>query len=269
MWLPAWLADSEAVLDRLELSLREAAGEVSDELTAEPDTRVVAGPRILDESHPADADDSFTEILGTLPLFEEIRKPFASLSSERVDAGVQIYEPWTVQRFGSTDILDSLHSRRSIAAVRDAIGVVVAAEGPVHKDRLAKLVGAAFGLNKVNGSRANSVLRLVEPAVHVIDDDGFVWDATVDRRAWKVFRPNDAEIVRKLEHISVVELRNAMVNIVSATGGIAVDELHRETIQTFGGKRRTAGITARLNEGLQHGVDTGRLQLHGDLVYLP
>ena len=220
VWLPAWLSDSEAVLDRLELSLREAAGEVSEELTAEPDTRVIAGPGMSDESHPVDAGDSFTDILGTLPLFEEIRKPIASLSSERVE-GVQIYEPWTVQRFGNTDILDSLHSRRSIAAVRDVIGVVVAAEGPVHKDRLARLVCAAFGLNKVNGSRAGSVLRLVEPSVHVIDDDGFVWDATVDRNAWTIFRSNGAEILRRPEHISVVELRNAMVNIVSATGGIA------------------------------------------------
>jgi hypothetical protein len=203
-----------------------------------------------------------------LPLFEEIRRPVGSLSSERIGPGVQAFEPWTVQKFGTTDVLDSLHSRRSIAAVRDAIGVVVAAEGPVHQDRLAKLVRAAFGLNKVNGSRANSVLRLVDPSAHVIDDDGFVWDATVDRRTWSIFRPNDADIVRKPGHISVVELRNAMVDIVSATGGIAVDELHRETIQTFGSKRRTAGITARLNEGLQYGVDTGYLELRGDTVRL-
>jgi hypothetical protein len=112
------------------------------------------------------------------------------------------------------------------------------------------------------------VLRLVEPSTHVTDDDGFVWDATVDRRTWSIFRSNDTDIVRKPEHISVVELRNAMVDIVSATGGIGVSELHRETIQTFGGKRRTAGITARLNEGLQHGVDTGHLELRGDTVRL-
>lgn len=268
VWLPAWLADSEAVLDRLELSLREAADHVSGEAAAEPDTGVIADPGIRDESHPADADESFTDISGTLPLFEEIRKPVASLSTERVGAGVQTYEPWTVQKFGGTDILDSLHSRRSVAAVRDAIGVVVAAEGPVHQDRLARLVCAAFGLNKVNGPRADSVLRLVEPSTHAIDDDGFVWDATVDRRTWSIFRSNEADIVRKPEHISVVELRNAMVDIVRATGGIGVSELHRETIQTFGGKRRTAGITARLNEGLQHGVDTGHLELRGDTVRL-
>ncbi|MDQ0665377.1 hypothetical protein QFZ35_003875 [Arthrobacter ulcerisalmonis] len=268
VWLPAWLADSEAVLDRLELSLREAAGDVSEEAVAEPAPREVSLPGFAGGGAVKEPAGIVTDPLGTLPLFGEIRKPAAVSSSVPVASEVATYQPWTVQAFGTTDVLDSLHSRRSIAAVRDAIGVVVAAEGPIHQDRLARLVCAAFGLNKVNGPRADSVLRLVEPSTHVIDDDGFVWDATVDRRAWSVFRSNDAEIVRKPEHISVVELRNAMVDIVSATGGIGVSELHRETIQTFGGKRRTAGITARLNEGLQHGVDTGHLELRGDIVRL-
>lgn len=58
------------------------------------------------------------------------------------------------------------------------------------------------------------------------------------------------------------------MDIVTATGGIAVDELHREAIQTFGGKHRTAGITDRLNEGLQHGGETGHLQLRGEMVHV-
>jgi ribosomal protein L30/L7E len=66
----------------------------------------------------------------------------------------------------------------------------------------------------------------------------------------------------------VVEIRNAMVEIVRVSGGIAVDELHREIIRTFGAKRLTAGVIVRLNEGLQYGVDTERLELRGELVHL-
>ncbi|WP_426989911.1 DUF3320 domain-containing protein [Pseudarthrobacter sp. Y6] len=268
VWLPAWLADSEAVLDRIELSLREAAPDVLEEPAAEPAPREVAVPRASDEELYAEPAEDVTDILGTLPLFDEIRKPAVPPSSTSVVSEVDTYEPWPVQTFGTTDVLDNLHSRRSIAAVRDAISAVVAAEGPVHQDRLAKLVCAAFGLNKVNGQRSHSVLRLVEPSTHVIDDDGFVWDAAMDRGSWRVFRPNGTDIVRKPEHISVVELKNAMVDIVGVNGGIAVDELQRETIQTFGGKRRTAGIIARLNEGLQHGLESDQLELRGDVVHL-
>ena len=186
----------------------------------------------------------------------------------RIYACRPAYKPWIVRNFGTIDVLDNLQSRRSVAAVREAMQSIVEAEGPIHVERLAKLTCAAFNLNKVNTQRMNSVLRLLDRNAHQRDADGFVWDAAIDNAAWEDFRPNGSDVARKPEHISVVEIRNAMVEIVRLSGGIAVDELHREAIRTFGGKRLTAGITARLNEGLQYGVDTGRLELSGDLVHL-
>lgn len=178
------------------------------------------------------------------------------------------YKPWVVSNFGTIDVLDNLQSRRSVAAVREAMRSIVETEGPIHVERLAKLTCAAFSLNKVNAQRMNSVLRLLDRNAHQRDADGFVWDATSDRAAWEEFRPNGPDVVRKPEHISVVEIRNAMVEIVRLSGGISVEELHRDTIRVFGGKRLTAGVTARLNEGLQYGVDTERLELRGELVHL-
>ncbi|WP_284762852.1 hypothetical protein [Arthrobacter sp. efr-133-R2A-63] len=120
----------------------------------------------------------------------------------------------------------------------------------------------------MSGPRANSVLDVLDVSQHSRDSDGFIWDASIDRDTWDYFRPNGSAVARKPEHVSVVEIRNAMVEIVRVSGGIAVDELHRETIRTFGGKRLTAGVTARLNEGLQYGVNTERLELRAELVLL-
>lgn len=165
-------------------------------------------------------------------------------------------------------MLDALPSRRSVIAVREVIRSIVEAEGPVHQERLAKLACAAFNLNKVNPQRANSVLDVLDTAVHRCDEDGFIWDASIDPEEWTEFRVNGEEIDRKPEQISVVELRNAMVEVARLSGGISVAELHRETIRFFGAKRRTAGVTARLNQGLQYGLDTERLELRGELVHL-
>lgn len=162
-----------------------------------------------------------------------------------------VYKPWTVRRFGGRDVLDALPSRRSVLAVREALRTIVGAEGPVHQERLAKLACAAFNRNKMNADRANSVLDALDSSVHRCHRDGFIWDASIDPEEWAGYRTNGQEVDRKPEHISVVELRNAMVDIVRVSGGISVGELHRETIRLFGGKRRTAGVTARLNEGLQ------------------
>lgn len=52
-----------------------------------------------------------------------------------------------------------------------------------------------------------------------------------------------------------------MVDVVRLSRGISASELHGETARIFGGKRRTAGVTARVNESLKDVVDTARREL--------
>jgi hypothetical protein len=265
VWLPAWISDREAVLDKLEKAFVEAGSGLSG---SDPDS---SGE--LPSGLPPVGLSTASSVFGHVPAAEPAPLLASGAGGSRIATAVlepesPAYKPWTVRRFGSIDVLDSLPSRRSAASVREAIRAIVEAEGPIHQERLAKLACAAFSLNKVNAQRANSVLDVLDTSVHRIDDDGFIWDASVDREEWSEFRTNGQDVDRKPEHISVAELRNAMVEIVRLSGGISVSELHRETIKIFGGKRRTAGITARLDEGLQYGVDTGRLELRGDVVHL-
>lgn len=271
VWLPAWISDRDAVLDKLEAAFAKA-GVSSASHAPDTDARGDAVqpteevPQVLGSSHSLGAVGDQGVVGGGLLLKASGGlRDAENLTVEPARAG---YKPWTVRNFGTMDVLDNLQSRRSVAALREAMQSIVEAEGPIHVERLAKLTCAAFNLNKVNTQRMNSVLRLLDGNAHQRDADGFVWDAAIDTEAWEEFRPNGPEVVRKLEHVSVVEIRNAMVEIVRFSGGISVDELHRDTIRVFGGKRLTAGITARLNEGLQYGVDTGRLELRGELVHL-
>ncbi|NVM96178.1 DUF4011 domain-containing protein [Arthrobacter wenxiniae] len=275
VWLPAWISDREAVLDKLERVFAETTAGVPGP-DAEP-VRSAGTEGLKDE--PA-VSNTMSALYSPLPLASEVGQsdaPSSLLAS--VDSGPRSttdfveqehpgYKPWTVRRFGGRDILDALPSRRSVLAVREALRAIVEAEGPVHQVRLAKLACAAFELNKVNADRANSVLDALDSSAHQCDRDGFIWEGSIDPEQWTEFRVNGLDVERKLEHVSVVELRNAMIDIVRRSGGISVTELQVETIRLFGGKRRTAGITARLNEGLQYGVDNGRLQLRGDVVYL-
>lgn len=268
VWLPAWIKDRDAVLDKLEKAFAEAGSVLP---SSTPSSSVVERPG----AEPAVTLPTATPsgVLSHVPATSPAPLLAAQVGGSRIATAVAepdrpVYEPWAVRRFGSIDVLDSLPSRRSAASVREAVRAIVEAEGPIHQERLARLACAAFSLNKVNAQRANSVLDVLDKSVHHCDEDGFIWDASIDREEWSEFRTNGQEIDRKPEHISVVELRNAMVEIVLLSGGISVSELHRETIRVFGGKRRTAGITARLNEGLQYGVETERLELRGDVVQL-
>lgn len=54
------------------------------------------------------------------------------------------------------------------------------AEGPIHMAQLGKLVCVAFDLNKVNDSRAASVVKLADRNMFHVDRDGFVWPTSLD-----------------------------------------------------------------------------------------
>jgi hypothetical protein len=272
VWLPAWISDKSAVLDKLEAAFSKAGTAVSAPV-AEP--ALAAGDEDLsDEPH-----DFVPGVRPLAPAFTSASagSPASLMSTAGggsrqatviVESGRLTYKPWTVRRLGGRDVLDALPSRRSVFAVREALGAIVEAEGPVHQERLAKLACAAFNLNKMNPQRANSVLDVVDESVHRSDADGFIWDASIDPKEWTEFRVNGEEIDRKPEQISVVELRNAMVHVVGRSGGISIRDLHRESLKLFGKTRRTPAVTARLNEGLQYGLDTERLELRGDVVHL-
>ncbi|MCS5723473.1 DUF3320 domain-containing protein [Herbiconiux sp. CPCC 203406] len=66
-----------------------------------------------------------------------------------MDDLIDPHTPWVPCRMGSTSVLDELSCQDAGHAVEAVIREVIATEGPVHLVRLAKLVAAAFDLNKV------------------------------------------------------------------------------------------------------------------------
>ena len=75
-----------------------------------------------------------------------------------------------------------------------------------------------------------------------------------------------AEAARAIEHISLVEIANAMAIAAEESAGLSPDELRRETLAIFGGKRVTAAIGARLDEALEFGLASGRLARSGETI---
>ncbi|MGB5796476.1 MAG: hypothetical protein WBH51_11885 [Mycolicibacter algericus] len=69
--------------------------------------------------------------------------------------------------------------------------------------------------------------------------------------------------MRPLEEISLIEIGNAMLVVAEQTGGIRADELKRDALGLFGGKRMTAGIEARLGEALEKAMRKGALMESG------
>lgn len=248
VWLPEWLQDRDATVARLRRAVEEARERkaVPVEVVGEPVVPVVVTPE---------------------PVAEEPRElgplrsaPVVAAPAPRRHPMLQTYREWVPRRHGDLSVLDDLATEWAKKQVRAVIHEVIAAEGPIHPDRLAKLVAGAFGLNRVAESRRKAIRQLV-PADYYrrSDPEGFYWPAGLDPETWRVVRCPADGVVRPLDEISLIEIGNAMLVVAEQTGGIEAEELKREALGLFGGKRMTAGIEVRLGEALEGAVGKGVL----------
>jgi hypothetical protein len=150
--------------------------------------------------------------------------------------------------------------------VRSALEEAVAAEGPLHLDVLAKRVAAAFQLRRVNAERIQSILRALPE--HLVPDPStpFAWPRDKLPSTWSGFRRPVAGESRSLETVSLEEIANAMVALCADCGGMETDELYREALGVFGGKRLMPAVTERLRTSLALAVDRGRLSVRSGLL---
>lgn len=158
------------------------------------------------------------------------------------------FEPWIPVPVGGVSILDDLPKVIAKQKVRAVAIEIVEAEGPIHSERMAQLVAASFGVQKLYSSRAAKIVRQARSIGLLIDDDKFVWPDGIDPSSWGEFRPNDSQVDRPFQHVSPVEIANAMRRILVMRPDLSDADLDAETLQTFGRKRRTRIAAAQLSK---------------------
>ncbi|MCS5713515.1 DUF4011 domain-containing protein [Herbiconiux sp. CPCC 205716] len=262
VWLPEWLHAREAVLDRLELAVADAlsaadngaqlarvASMVEQALEADPDIDDAEPHLAVPPTPPADAEpDLFLRSIAT-----------AAPTSTHDDL-LSPYAPWVPRRVGSIAVLDALPRQDAARAVEAVIREIVTTEGPVQLVRLAKLVAAAFDLNKVAQSRATAILRHVPAEMTTHSTEPFAWPTDVDPTTWRGARSSQQRDGRSLDHVSLIEIANAMSIVAEASAGLAEPDLKREALAVFGGRRMTEAIRTRLDAALDLGIETARLR---------
>ncbi|MGH3977157.1 MAG: DUF3320 domain-containing protein, partial [Pseudonocardiaceae bacterium] len=186
-----------------------------------------------------EADEQVTP---DVAVYKRDAEPSAkAVGGDRLD-----FEPWEPVPVGDVSVLDDLPKKVAKEKVRAVAAVIVEAEGPIHVDRLASLIGASFGVRRLHASRAKKIIYQAGAAGIHIDADKFAWPDGVDPVTWTEFRPNTSDADRPFHKISPVEIANAMCFLREQTASLTDDELDVATLQTFGRKRRTTQITTHL-----------------------
>src|SRR5690606_26047215 len=167
--------------------------------------------------------------------------PAASVSTQQREPKrhpmIQPFREFVPRRAGDVETLDRSREGWASTRIKAVIAEVIDAEGPIHQDRLARLVAKAFGLSRVNDDRRRSIQRLVPAEYRRKTGEKFYWPKDIDPAAWRVVRQPEGGASRPLEEISLIEIGNAMLVVAEQSGGIGSDELLREALNLLGGKR--------------------------------
>ncbi len=253
VWLPEWLDDPDATADRLVAAVEAAeAGGASAQPRRSRALRPRRGSRALGAEEPS-------ELLGEEVLGVQ-------------DAGVthphvRPFVPWSMTTWGGVAVLDALPNRSAAEQVRAALVEVIAAEGPISRARLVRLVAESFGLSRVSGNRATAILGLIPmltPARATSNSPGR-WTSTsppggMFGRARRGRADRSSPLLWKKSRTRWPLSPN------SAVGCARTRSSARPA--TVRGKRMTTQISERLADALTVAVATRRVELAPSGAYL-
>ena len=246
VWLPEWLNQRLQTIARL----RKAVDEAKQRPVQREVDPVPARP--APEPRPAPAAPKDFAPLKSAPAPARPARP-------KQHPMIQTYSEYVPQRLGDVDVLDQISGTWASTRVTAAISDAIEAEGPIHRDRLARLVANAFGLNRVNADRRHSIQRMVPSEYRRNTGEPFYWPKDVDSESWHIVRRPAEGTSRSLEEVSLIEIVNAMMIVAEQSGGIDGEELKREALALFGGRRVTPAIGGRLDQAFERGVAKGLL----------
>jgi len=314
VWLPEWLAEPGDVLDDLIAAVEAAAADVPRETAGQahvsglsqgssPRRMVSSLPRTAVSVDPGRETEPSADPESSDPKSSDQRESDQPASTVQPEPAVEPesgdrpepstrpepgdpaqFVPWEPRVAGDRTVLDALPGERAATQVRSVIEEVVAAEGPVHLDRLTRLVAAAFGLPRVTPARAAAIAAQVPtdlladglpadgppadglPASSggglVSSDAGaFAWPRDLDPATWTGYRRAEPGTTRALEQVPILEIANVMAALARSSAGVVEAELLRATLAELGRSRVTAANRTRLLAALALAVDSGRVQV--------
>ncbi|MGC5307699.1 DUF4011 domain-containing protein [Micromonospora zamorensis] len=278
-WLPAWIHDRSALLERVDEAVTRADAPTTAEpgsspVAAAPDTIELPQPRSetdVEPPHQTPTAELPQPRLGVddEPLRGESSAPVTALAATITATSaadtitVSPFVPYVPTSLGDQADLDLLATDRRVRdLMRNALHEIIEAEGPIEQHRLARLALARFGFLRTREDRRTAVLSLVDsrrlythPTV-----SRYAWPEGADPQTYRAYRVTQASNDRAFEEVPPEEVANAFVHVLQGTPSMDEERLLRAGLERLGYRRRTEKIDKLLRYGLHVAVTSGRLR---------
>jgi hypothetical protein len=253
VWLPAWLDERDAVIDRLLAAVEDP-------------TAFVELPEDLPE--PVAESTEAGAMRSSLPAPPAM--PEGAPVAVAPDAGVMITDfvagDLAVQ--GSMDEFDALPSSEQRRVLMELVGSVIAVEGPSRVGRVLRLVVAAYGMTQLRGVREDVLAAMIpDSMVRPFGEESFVWPTVLDPTSWRAIRRTAANSGRTIADVPPEEIANAVGYFAELGMGITEDEAHAHLKDVFGFRRMTENISEIVTMAMNAGVAAGTLEYRDEHFY--
>lgn len=158
------------------------------------------------------------------------------------------------------------YGKTDIQYIKDVVEFIADIEGPIHFDLMAKRISPIFG-NKRAGSSIKKSLKtfiLSHCKNSVVLKGDFIWQKSMDTP--NIRRASGKDSMRSIEHISVEEIGEAMVYIVTKSVGINKSNLFSDTARLFGFNRTGEKIYGAMEMSLNTLLKESKLDINNDTV---
>lgn len=289
-WLPAWIHDRSALLDRVDDAVTRAEAPA----TAEPEPESADAPyrdvelpqprsaTDVEPPHPAPASELPQPRLGAdeEPLLGAVPAPVTGLAVESVPSPVAVapttasgtitaspFIPYVPTPLGEQADLDLLATDQRVRGLmRNALREIIEAEGPIEQHRLARLALARFGFLRTREDRRSAVLALVDSRrLHTHPTvSRYAWPEGADPQTHRAYRVTQTSNDRAFEEVPPEEVANAFVHVLQGVPSMDEERLLRAGLERLGYRRRTDKIDKLLRYGLHVAVTSGRLRFDSE-----
>jgi len=260
IWSTDWLQNPERQLERVTDALSEAKAEETREPAAEVSPS--AEPTIVFEEEPDEE----------APVENEDAGDAVGLPQTTALPNGPTYESYQAAALGGLGSPNTFYreAERRGGQMVQAIGRVVASEGPVHVDVVCQRIIEAYGIGRCGHRIRESLERCFTASQgtqywHRHGD--FLWPP---RSPQLCVRTNEGSSApRKIEEIALEEIAQAASETVTATCGIDRDDLTVEVARALGFARTGGWIRQRIEQAIVLACGTGSIVVAPDGTLLP
>jgi len=244
IWSTEWFQKPQSEVKRVLEAVRQAQAGLLRPRFAKA-VSVTPKPASLFTAPPQDVQTPSSDLQPPLAIIPT--KPYVCFAPPRVFASEKFYTG-------------------SVSTLAQQIVEIVAAEGPIHEDELARRITTVFGMTRTGSQIVTKVRKASDHAERnktITRKGPFLWPADMSEPPVRVRNGDSKDTPRDIDRVCPEEIGQAAWLLLKAQFGMSRQDLITQTARALGFNNTGTSIAFAIETALNIELKTGRIQDNG------